>query len=124
MSETIEPAPLDSPPMPLTKLSYQLPLWPELVFCIQGRHDSPIPHDRWFARPPHTPPAVPSTWDDLHPWAWLRDEVIERFGPPIDQGDNWHHEDFIFQINDTDGNSHQFWATFSYQLLQESNGRS
>jgi hypothetical protein len=104
--------------MPLTKLTYQLPLWPGLVFCIHGRPGSPIPTDYGLARH-HTPPAVPGSWEDLHPWAWLRDEVIERFGPRIDQGDNQGHEDFKFQIDDADGNSRKFWATLSHRLLQQ-----
>ena len=118
-SETIEPPPPWSGQGPFTKLTYQLPLWPELVFYLQGLPEVPIPHDAGFARPPHTPPATPSGWEDLHPWAWLRDEVIERFGPPIDQGDNWYPlEEFKFQIHDAGGNSRQFWATFSWHLLQ------
>jgi hypothetical protein len=118
-SETIGPAPSESLQTPLIKLTWQLPLWPDLVFCLEGMPGLPIPHKIGFARPPRTPPAVPSSWEDLHPWAWIRGEVIGRFGPPIDQGaDNWHHEDFKFQIHDADGNSRQFRATFSWDLLQ------
>jgi hypothetical protein len=79
----------------------------------------PIPHDFGFARPPHTPPAAPYGWEDLRPWAWLRDEVFERFGPPVEEGDIWSsYEEFKFQTLDTDGTSRQFWAVFSWHLLQ------
>lgn len=117
--EAIDPPPADFGWERLTKLTYQLPLWPDLVFYLQGVPEAPILHDGGFARPPRTAPAVPAGWEDLRPWAWLRDEVIERFGPPIGQGDNWSpYEEFKFQIHSGDGSSRQFWAIFSWNLLQ------
>jgi hypothetical protein len=79
----------------------------------------PIPHALGFARPLNAPPAVPNGWEDLRPWAWLRDEVLERFGPPIEQGDIWcPYEELKFQIHDAGGNRRQFWAIFSWSLFQ------
>jgi hypothetical protein len=96
-----------------------LPLWPELVFYLEGIPGLPISHGFGFARLPRTPPAVLDGWEDLRPWAWLRDEVIERFGPPIEEGDMWYpFEEFKFQIHGSDGTSRQFWAIFSWNLLQ------
>jgi hypothetical protein len=118
-SETIESPPSWSGQERLTKLTYQLPLWPDLVFYLQGMPELPIPHDCGFARPPRTPPAAPDGWEDLRPWAWLRDEVLERFGPPIEEGDIWRpYEEFKFQIHDTEGTSRESWAIFSWNLLQ------
>jgi hypothetical protein len=84
-SETIEAPPSDSNLSPLTRLTYQLPLWPDLVFYMQGISELPIPDELGFARPSHAECAVPDGREDLHPWAWLYDEVVGRFGPPIDQ---------------------------------------
>jgi hypothetical protein len=119
-SETIEPPPHWSGVERLTKLTYQLPLWPELVFYLEGVPEVLVLHDCGFARLPRTPPAAPDDWEDLRPWAWLRDEVIERFGPPIEEGDIWPpYEEFKFQSHAPDGTSRQFWAIFSWNLLQQ-----
>lgn len=118
-SETIEPPASGTGYGQLTKLTWQLPLWPDLVFYVQGIPRWPLPHDLGFARPSHEPPAIPSGWEDLRPWAWLREEVLERFGPPTGQGANWFPcEEFRFQIHNAEGKPRRFWATFSWNLLQ------
>ncbi|MBO0801777.1 MAG: hypothetical protein J2P25_01700 [Nocardiopsaceae bacterium] len=119
-SEIIEPPPGQVGQERLTRIAYQLPLWPDLVFCLQGMSGLPILfHDSGFARPAGASPSRPGGWHDLRPWAWLRDEVIEGFGPPVAEGDIWPpYESYAFQGRDSDGNGRQFWAVFSWNLLQ------
>lgn len=106
-------------PEPLTKLTYRLPLWPDLVFYLLGAPYSPIPHDFGFARAPEVPTVVLKSTHDLQPWTCLRDEVIECFGPPIQEGESWApEEEYKFQGCGRDGRSRQFWTVFSFNLLQ------
>ncbi|MEU5879471.1 hypothetical protein [Spirillospora sp. NPDC047279] len=104
---------------PLTRLRYELPLWPGLEFFLVGRPGLPFSHDAGFARRPGVPAIPPKHPDDLRPWAHLRDEVFEAFGPPSQEGDRWPpYEEYKFQVRTPDGRTREFWATFSWHLLQ------
>lgn len=103
----------------LTKVTYELPLWPGLVFYLVGRPGLPVAHDLGFARSPQAQPALPDKYTDLRAWAWLRSEVFARFGPPIEEGDIWPpYEEYKLQARDVDGCTRPFWAVFSWNLLQ------
>ncbi len=104
---------------PLTKLTYRLPLWPDLEFYLSGNPRLPIAYDFGFARPADTPAAAPNQLADLRPWACLRDEVIEHFGAPVEEGDRWApFETYIFKARHADGSVSRFRACFSWNLLQ------
>src|SRR5512139_3290210 len=101
------------------KLTYDLPLWPGLVFYLVGTPGVPVAHDFGFARSPHAPPVSLNRIEDLRPWACVRDEVIEFFGRPVQVGDVWPpYEEYLFQARSADGRVHRFWAVFSWNLLQ------
>jgi hypothetical protein len=103
----------------LTKLTYRLPLWPELVFYLLGAPPAPIPQDFGFARSPDSLPVTLNAPEDLRPWTCLRDEVIKYFGPPVQEGDIWPpYEEYKFQARGGDGGNRQFSAVFSWNLLQ------
>jgi hypothetical protein len=103
----------------LTKATYELPLWPGLVFYLLGMPGLPVARDFGFARSSVAPPITLDRPEDLQPWAFLRDEVIERFGPPVQEGDIWApYEEYKFQACGADGRTRQFWTVFSWNLLQ------
>jgi hypothetical protein len=104
---------------PLTKIAYELPLWPGLVFYLEGMPGMPLPHDLGFARAPDAPPVTLERPEDLQPWACLRDEVIEGFGQPVQEGDIWPpFEEYKFRSRTAGGRTREFWTTFSWNLLQ------
>jgi hypothetical protein len=104
----------------LTKIAYELPLWPDLVFYFHGMPRLPLFHDFGFARPPDTAPVTVQSPADLQPWACLRDEVIEGFGPPVREGDIWPpYESYKFQARPVGGRCREFWTIFSWKLLQQ-----
>ncbi|MFI0451131.1 hypothetical protein [Actinomadura sp. 6N118] len=129
-----EVAHLGSPPTPQTiqsalldiadggssmSVTCELPLWPGLVFSLEGWPGVPVFRKFDFSRSPQVPPVLPDGFADLRPWAWVRDEIIERFGPPIKDGDIWPpFEEYKFQTRDSDGRTRSFWAVFSWSLLQ------
>lgn len=71
----------------LTKLSYRLPVWPDLVFYFLGYPGVPVMHDFGFARSPEAPQVTLQSLEDLQPWGCLLSEVIASFGPPVQEGD-------------------------------------
>jgi hypothetical protein len=52
----------------LTKLSYRLPVWPNLVFSFLGYPGVPVMHDFGFARSPEAPQVTLQSPEDLQPW--------------------------------------------------------
>jgi hypothetical protein len=103
----------------LTKLTYRLPLWPNLVFYLLGMPGLPVMHDFGFARSPSTSGATLHSPEELQPWSCLLDEVIASFGPPIQDGDVWApYGKYKFQAHSPNGQDRPFWAVFSWNLLQ------
>jgi hypothetical protein len=103
----------------LTKLSYQLPLWPDLVFYFLGHPGWPMMHDFGFARSPQAPQVTFQSPHELQPWGCLLSEVIASFGPPVQEGDLWApYAEYLFQAPTILGEFRRFWAIFSWNLLQ------
>ncbi|WP_194818335.1 hypothetical protein [Nocardia sp. XZ_19_385] len=109
-----------SQPVTLTRCTYsRLPLWPDLEFFYLASPDLPIAHNAGFARVAHAPRAALSGLADLVPWSCLRDEVVERFGPAVEEGALWPpYESYRFRIVEADGAVEHRWMVFSFGLLQ------
>ncbi|MGV0742893.1 hypothetical protein [Mycolicibacterium sp. XJ870] len=109
-----------SQPTMLTRCTYaNLPLWPDMEFFYLASPELPIAHNAGFARRAHAPRVTVSGLADLVPWSCLRDEVVEHFGPPVEEGDLWPpYESYKFQIAEPGKAVEHSWMVFSWGLLQ------
>ncbi|WP_156677585.1 hypothetical protein [Nocardia sp. Root136] len=110
-----------APPAPatMTRFGYELPLWPDYVFVYLASRDVILAFDGGFVRSADAPRATLNGIEDVRPWACVYDEVVERFGPPVEEGDSWPpFTEYKFQIDGSGGELEEYWLTFSWKLLQ------
>lgn len=94
-------------------------MWPEFEFFYLASPGLPIARNAGFARASHAPRAGLSGLADLVPWSCLRDEVVEQFGPAVEEGDLWPPYEYSrCRIVEADGTVENRWMLFSFGLLQ------
>jgi hypothetical protein len=104
----------------LYSLRYRLPLWPALDFVVPLNAKEIVRDKLVFSRAYDSSTPLLKCANDLKQWAFVKDEIDQRFGPGK-ENDGWN----TFEVakytipNHPKGTMKKYRLWFSYDLLQK-----
>jgi hypothetical protein len=92
---------------------FELALWPDFQLAVLvGPDGSPLPPS--FVRPPGAVASLPADPRSLAAWSATVDEVVERYGPPLDES-SWDLRRWLtYEVEEE-----RWTLTFDLGLLQD-----
>jgi hypothetical protein len=127
VGQPVSEQPIDNDTLPEVfhnskELHFKLSLWPDFDFVVNELPDGRT-FDASFRRTPNLPVPPLTSFSDLEPWKFVKEELDSRFGLPQvgDAWDNWEELDYM--IPKSPGEPTQKCSLlFDFNLLQSADG--